>query len=81
MSILGDDKNKSVLDIGTGTGFLANMTAELGYNSIGIDISKGMMEYAVRHAREKGLNTVYMYGNAVDLPLMDNSVDFVIMQD
>ena len=78
LSILGDDKNKSVIDIGTGTGFLANMTAELGYNSIGMDISKGMMDYAVRHAREKGLNTVYMYGNAVALPLMDNSVDFVI---
>mgnify|MGYP000932502943 CR=1 FL=1 len=58
LSILGDDKNKSVIDIGTGTGFLANMTAELGYNSIGMDISKGMMDYAVRHAREKGLNNV-----------------------
>jgi len=30
LSILGEDINKSVLDIGTGTGFLANMISELG---------------------------------------------------
>lgn len=77
-SILGEEKNKSVLDIGTGTGFLANMTSELGFHSIGIDISKGMMEYAVRHANEKKLDSVYMYGSALDLPFMDNTFDFIV---
>ena len=42
--ILGADKNKVVLDMGAGTGFLANMTAELGYTSIGVDISRKMLE-------------------------------------
>jgi len=77
-SLLGEDKNKVVLDMGTGTGFLANMTAELGYTSIGVDISKKMLEYAVKHADEKKLTAVYMYGSILELPFMDNTADYII---
>jgi ubiquinone/menaquinone biosynthesis C-methylase UbiE len=76
--IIGKELNKTVLDVGTGTGFLANMISELGYHSIGIDISKGMMEYAVRYAAEKELDTVYMNASASELPFMDNTVDFIV---
>jgi ubiquinone/menaquinone biosynthesis C-methylase UbiE len=76
--LLGTDKNKSVLDLGTGTGFLANMTAKLGYSTIGVDISKEMMSYAVRHAKAMESNAVYIEGSALDLPFMDNTVDFII---
>lgn len=76
--LLGTDKNKSVLDLGTGTGFLANMTAKLGYSTIGVDISKEMMSYAVRHAKVMAANAVYMEGSALDLPFMNNTVDFII---
>ncbi len=76
--LLGEDRTKSVLDLGTGTGFLANMTAKIGYPTIGVDISKEMMGYAVRHARAKGANAVYMEGSALKLPFMDSTVDFVI---
>lgn len=76
--ILGADKNKVVLDMGAGTGFLANMTAELGYTSIGIDISRKMLEYAVDHADKKKVSAAYMYGSILDLPFMDNTADYVI---
>lgn len=76
--ILGADKNKVVLDMGAGTGFLANMTAELGYTSIGVDISRKMLEYAVDHADKKKVPAAYMYGSILDLPFMDNTADYVI---
>ena len=76
--ILGPDKCKSVLDLGTGTGFLANMTAELGYPSIGLDISEKMMALGVEHAKEQEVNTVFMKGSALDLPFVDNTVDYIV---
>jgi ubiquinone/menaquinone biosynthesis C-methylase UbiE len=42
-TLIGEGK-KSVLDLGTGTGFLAKMAAELGYNSTGVDLSQKMMD-------------------------------------
>lgn len=76
--LLGEDKNKSVLDLGTGTGFLANMTSKMGYSTIGIDISKEMMKIGVRHAKNARTNAVYMEGSALSLPFMDNTVDYII---
>ncbi|MEA4926113.1 MAG: class I SAM-dependent methyltransferase [Syntrophomonadaceae bacterium] len=77
-TLLGSDPNKSVLDLGTGTGFLANMTAKLGYATIGLDISREMLKYAVRHAETRKSNAVFMCGNILALPFMDNTVDYII---
>ena len=76
--LLGDDRSKNVLDLGTGTGFLANMCAELGYPTVGMDISTGMMSYAARHAMQRGVSVMYMTGSALDLPLMDCTVDYIV---
>lgn len=76
--LLGGDKRKNVLDLGTGTGFLANMTARLGYPSVGIDLSTDMMRHAVRHATADGSAAIYMSGNALELPLMDGTVDAIV---
>lgn len=77
-ALLGSDHNKNVLDLGTGTGFLANMTAKLGYSTIGIDISKEMMHFGVKHAKTVGSNAVFMEGSVLALPFMDNTVDYII---
>jgi ubiquinone/menaquinone biosynthesis C-methylase UbiE len=76
--LLGEDRSKTVLDLGTGTGFLANMTARMGYPSIGLDVSLEMMRLAVVHAAEHGSNAVFMRGNVLELPFMDKTVDFII---
>lgn len=76
--LLGSDQNKNVLDLGTGTGFLANMTAKMGYSTIGIDISKEMMNFAVKHAKTVGSDAVFMEGSVLTLPFMDDTVDFII---
>lgn len=75
---LGKDKKKTVLDLGTGTGFLANIISGLGYPSIGLDISKKMMALGVRHAQEQGVHTVFMKGSALELPFMDETIDFIV---
>lgn len=77
-TLLGADLNRNVLDLGTGTGFLANMTAKLGYSTIGIDISKEMMNLGVKHAKSVGSDAVFMEGSVLALPFMDNTVDFII---
>ncbi|MEA1864852.1 MAG: methyltransferase domain-containing protein, partial [Euryarchaeota archaeon] len=38
------DKKLNVLDVGTGTGFLALIFAEMGHKVTGVDISKHMLE-------------------------------------
>jgi ubiquinone/menaquinone biosynthesis C-methylase UbiE len=77
-ALLGADINKSVLDLGTGTGFLANMTAKLGYSTIGVDISGEMLKYAVNHAETQETNAVFMKGNILALPFVDNIIDYII---
>ncbi|MGI6012842.1 MAG: class I SAM-dependent methyltransferase [Oscillospiraceae bacterium] len=76
--LLGSDKNKNVLDLGTGSGFLANMTAKLGYPTVGMDISTEMMKNGVRHATACASSAMYMLGNAMELPLMDDTVDYIV---
>lgn len=76
--LLGADKKKSILDLGTGTGFLANLTAKLGYASVGVDISEEMLRLAVKHAKEKQVNAVYMMGNVLELPFLEDTFDFII---
>lgn len=76
--LLGDDFHKNVVDLGTGTGFLANMTARIGYPTVGVDLSREMMKYAVRHGRKNNSGALFMEGSALELPFMENSTDYII---
>src|SRR6185295_729013 len=50
---LGNPPQK-ILDVGTGTGFLALLAAELGHEVKGLDLSPGMVERAQELAGERG---------------------------
>ncbi len=71
-------KKARILDVGTGTGFLALLLAELGHEVVGIDLSKGMIEVAKQKARKLGVNVEFELGDAENLPFSDNSFDAVI---
>lgn len=75
--ITGDNPLK-ILDVGTGTGFLALLLAELGHTVKGIDISEGMMAEARKKAQQKGLPIQICYGDAENLDEPDNTYDLVI---
>src|SRR3954451_20331177 len=57
-----------VLDVGTGTGALALLIAELGHAVTGLDLSEGMLERARAKADEAGASIVFGRGRAEDPP-------------
>src|SRR3954465_1224488 len=57
-----------VLDVGTGTGSLALLIAELGHAVTGLDLSEGMLERARAKADEAGASIVFVHGRAEDPP-------------
>ncbi len=71
-----------VLDIGTGTGIVANYAAKLLDNSgsvVGIDLSKRMLETATLNAKKKGISNVnFIRMDAEDLDLPAESFDSVL---
>jgi ubiquinone/menaquinone biosynthesis C-methylase UbiE len=67
----------NVLDVGTGTGFLALLFAEMGHKVTGIDLSSGMLEKAKRNAENMGLEIDFFHGDAENLPFENGSFDLV----
>lgn len=57
-----------VLDVGTGTGALALLAAELGYEVTGVDLSAGMLAKAREKAAATGLEVSFVEGAAGEAP-------------
>ena len=72
-------RSGTILDLGSGTGYLSIEIAKkaLGLHVYGIDLSRQMIKIARRHARGVE-NAQFEFGNAVDLPFEDNSIDFIV---
>ncbi|MCM2990057.1 class I SAM-dependent methyltransferase [Bacillus safensis] len=71
------EKGQSLLDIGTGTGFLAQKFSERELQVTGVDISKELIIEAKKIAEEKGLNIKYVNSTAESLPFKENQFDTV----
>ncbi len=72
------DGKMRILDVGTGTGFLALILAELGHEVVGLDLSEGMLRVARKKAKQRGLKIQFKLGDAENLPFKDESFDAVI---
>lgn len=57
-----------VLDVGTGTGALALLAAELGHETTGVDLSAGMLARAKEKAAAVGLEVSFVEGAAGEAP-------------
>lgn len=68
----------SVLDIGTGTGFLAIMSAEMGHRVTGIDWSGTMLAQARARAKETKVSVSFVEGDAEALTFSDGEFDAVV---
>jgi len=69
----------TILDLGSGTGYLAIEIAKGSprLQVYGIDLSRQMVKIARRHA--KGVdNARFVFGNAAKLPFKANSIDLVV---
>lgn len=63
-----------ILDVGTGTGFVARIAAELGHAVTAIDLSEAMLTAST--ASDPGIS--FSVGDAVDPPFAPSSFDVVI---
>ena len=63
-----------VLDVGCGTGALAERLAESGYEVVGLDPSAGMLEVMRRRAPA----TVAVQGSATEMPFADGEFDLSV---
>lgn len=70
------DPPAQVLDVGTGTGFVARIAAELGHEVTAIDLSAAMIEAAV--VRDSARPITFAVGDAVDPRLPRGSIDAVV---
>ena len=64
--------------MGTGNGDnLAIPAAQLGAEVVGLDVTPELLEHAVRHAGEAGVDVEWVEGDAQQLPFADASFDRV----
>jgi len=71
------DKNCTILDFGTGSGFLTSILAKSGYKRIiGLDINEHMLLRAKK--KLSGYPVKLVRGDGMNLPIKDNSVDAVV---
>jgi len=68
----------TVLEVAPGPGFLSIELTKRGLDVQAVDISKTFVEIARKNAADEGANVVFMQGNAADLPVIKESVDFVV---
>jgi ubiquinone/menaquinone biosynthesis C-methylase UbiE len=69
---------RRILDVGTGTGFIALLLAKVGYEVVGIDLSRKMLEAAREKAEKTGVDVEFKLGDAENLPFDDDTFDAVI---
>ncbi len=68
-----------VLEVGVGTGLLAELGAPLAETYVGVDYSGAMLEKAARRVAETRLDNVRLcWGDAVNLTFADDSFDAVV---
>lgn len=67
-----------VLDVGTGSGYVACLLAELGHRVTGIDLAEGMLEIAREHATRLANPPRILPGDAVDPDFPAGGFDAVV---
>ena len=72
---LSIQKGSKILDIGCGTGFYTDLFRQLGYNSVGIDIS----QTAIAKAKAKYLDSNFTVEDALNLSYDQNYFDIIFM--
>jgi ubiquinone/menaquinone biosynthesis C-methylase UbiE len=68
----------SIADVGSGTGFLALLLAELGHRVQAFDLSEGMLEQGRQKAARQKLQVEFKAGDAEKVPLPHGAVDLTI---
>jgi SAM-dependent methyltransferase len=73
--LLGELVGRRVLEVGCGSAPCARWLADQGARVVGVDLSAGMLRYAVQAARETGISVPLVQADAARLPFADSSFD------
>ncbi|MFW9805872.1 MAG: methyltransferase domain-containing protein [Candidatus Thorarchaeota archaeon] len=77
--ILGDVKDKLVLDLACGQGYLSRILAKKGANIIGLDVSNEMLQIAMASEESDPLGIKYVHCNSADMSeVSDASIDWIV---
>lgn len=71
-------KSSDILDVGTGTGVIALLLAEMGHKVTGIDLAEKMLDRAREKARGMDYQVKFCTGDAEKIPFDDDTFDVVI---
>lgn len=75
---IGSTKNKKIIEIGCGTGFFLRKFAQKAEETVGFDLTEGMLSAGKKIAAEKGLEIEYVQGDVLaGLPFNDEYFDIV----
>lgn len=78
LSLLGEVRNKKVLDAGCGEGYFSRLLAKSGAIVTAVDYSQNMLEIA-KERTPADLPIDYKYGNCEDLNFLeDNSFEYIV---
>ncbi|SHF32810.1 Methyltransferase domain-containing protein [Seinonella peptonophila] len=69
-------KDETALDIGCGSGYESIFLAQIGFRTIGIDLSKEAIKIAKNNAQQCKLDIDFREENVLALELDDESIDF-----
>lgn len=77
VATLGVAEAVMALDLGCGAGRDAIFLAQCGFKVIGVDISQKAIDIAQERAAEAGIIVDWRCGSALELPVADESLDFI----
>jgi SAM-dependent methyltransferase len=75
---LGLKAGSRVLDLGCGPGLYCTRLYKHGIDVVGMDFSKNSIDYAIRYAKENGMDIEYIYQNYLDMDY-ENESDAVLL--
>lgn len=81
LRVLGDVKDKKILDIGCGDGALTYRIAEKGADIIGVDNSKEGIQLAEEIFEKKKISAQFLLADAYNIPVDNNSMNCVVLSD
>jgi len=79
LNFLSNLKKGKILDAGCGTGYVTRKLLKLGWDSVGIDLSKKMLEFAKHQAAKEGLDPDLKHCSVLDMGIFDDREFDVIM--
>ena len=76
--IIGMGGAGKILDVGTGTGFLAFLLFENGYKAVGVDFAEKMLEIGKDKAAKRGADIEFIKSKCEEMPFGDNEFDALV---